>query len=135
MEREIQSFREYELEFAGIPQFGGVATDIVSPQLSHSDTCSPELSPLGANGILVPPVCVVSSGPTDIYRRNRAFTNACLCSMRTGGFLSATSQQGIVLYRDQLVALGSRATLLEQYTTDKSASDPPAFPGSSVVAL
>lgn len=99
VEREIQSFSECELEFAGIPQFGRADMDIVSPLLPHSDNCSPELSPLGANGIFVPPVCVASSGPTDIYRPIRAFANACLCSVHTGGFMSAVSQQGIVLYR------------------------------------
>lgn len=44
------------------------------------------------------PVCVASSGLTDIYRPTRTLTNACLRSTLTGGFKSAAPQEELIFY-------------------------------------
>lgn len=138
VEREIQCFSEHELEFAGILQFGKGRHGHWVPLLPHPDTCSPEHSPLGANGVFAFPVCGASNGPMDIYRPTKTLRNACLCCIHAGGFMSAVSQEEIILYGEQSVALGSRATLHKLGTvifTHQPASDPPALSGSSVAGL
>lgn len=137
VEREIQCFSRRELEFAGIPQFSRADMDIMFP-------CFPTLTPAVLSSVHWVEMAYLPSHSVLLPVGPQTFTDPPghlqmpACSIHIGGFTSAASQQETILYGEQLVGLGSRATLHKLDTVifaHKSASDPPALSGSSVLPL